>query len=97
MTQLDQVTQENATRADEGARAAADLSDQAEAVESVVDNLRALITRSHHTSRPRATLPRPAAAQQPRRLSAAPRIPMPGDSHAPAATPDAEDRHFTEF
>jgi methyl-accepting chemotaxis protein len=97
MTQLDQVTQENATRADEGARAAADLSDQAEAVESVVENLRSLITRVPHTTTPRAAIPRHTLAPQPRRLPSAPRIPMPGDKHAAAVTPDAEDRHFTDF
>jgi methyl-accepting chemotaxis protein len=97
MTQLDQVTQENATRADEGARAAADLSDQAEAVESIVENLRSLITRARHAAPPRAAAPRQTPAPQPRQLPSAPRIPMPGDKHAAAVTPDAEDRHFTDF
>jgi methyl-accepting chemotaxis protein len=101
MTQLDQITQENATRADEGARAAADLSNQAEAVEGVVETLRSLITQaSRHTSTPaaapRITPPRPTAPQ-PRRLSQAPRIPMPGDGRSAAVTPDAEDKHFTHF
>ena len=89
MTQLDQVTQENATRADEGARAAADLSDQAEAVEGVVENLRSLITRARHATSPRATPPRLTAAPQPRRLSPAPRIPMPDDSHSTTLAPYA--------
>ena len=97
MTQLDQVTQENATRADEGARASADLSDQAEAVEGVVENLRSLITRARHATSPRATPPRLTAAPQPRRLSPAPRIPMPDDSHSTTLAPDAEDKHFVEF
>ncbi|MDA1040359.1 MAG: methyl-accepting chemotaxis protein, partial [Planctomycetota bacterium] len=97
MTQLDQVTQENATRADEGARAAADLSDQAEAVESIVENLRSLIPRARHAAPPRAAAPRQTPAPQPRQLPSAPRIPMPGDKHAAAVTPDAEDRHFTDF
>jgi methyl-accepting chemotaxis protein len=101
MTQLDQITQENATRADEGARAAADLSNQAEAVEGVVETLRSLITRAHRHTGTRAPLARPAiprpTAPQPRRLSPAPRIPMPGDSRSMTVATDAEDKHFTHF
>jgi methyl-accepting chemotaxis protein len=103
MTQLDQVTQENATRADEGATAAGDLSGQAAAVRAHVERLRSVVApppgrraaaKPSGTSRPptarRVTASRPPAI-------VAPRIPMPGDSNAADPLDDAEDRHFKEF
>jgi len=94
MTQLDQVTQENAARADEGAGAAADLTTQAATVQEHVTRLRSLVVP------PRGGLPRPGGdvrrvqpaprlATKPKPVLPAPRIPMPGD--------DAEDRHFRDF
>jgi methyl-accepting chemotaxis protein len=98
IAQLDQVTQENAARAGEGATAAADLSGEAAAVRDHVDRLRSLVVpgrRAGHMPRP---APLPAA---PRRLPAPTpsplrRIPMPGDGE-PTAVADAEDRHFKDF
>jgi len=95
MTQLDQVTQENAARADEGAAAAADLTTQAASVKEYVTRLRSLVVPSRGGGRPGpATTPRPMqrpprVASKPRPALPAPRIPMPGD--------DAEDRHFRDF
>ena len=62
MTQLDQVTQENAARADEGATAAADLSTQTASVRANIERLRALVVPGlptpspapHPTSQPAA-------------------------------------------
>ncbi len=94
MTQLDQVTQENAARADEGAGAAADLTSQAATVQEHVTRLRALVVP------PRGGQPEPVAAARPAQAAPrlagkpqptlpAPRIPMPDD--------DAEDKHFRDF
>jgi methyl-accepting chemotaxis protein len=104
MTQLDQVTQENATRADEGASAAGDLSGQAAAVRTHVDRLRSVVTAARG---PAAGRTGAVASSQPKnraRLTAArppaivtPRIPMPGDTSAADPLHDAEDRHFKEF
>jgi methyl-accepting chemotaxis protein len=100
IAQLDQVTQENAARAGEGATAAADLSGEAAAVRAHVDRLRALVV----PARPATDMLRPAAfPTPPRRLPAPPtptpprRIPMPGDREPAAITSDAEDRHFKDF
>lgn len=96
MTQLDQVTQENAARADEGAAAAADLTTQAATVQEHVARLRSLVVpsgRSH--ARPTSAAmaaqspPRPRLVTKPKPALPAPRIPMPGD--------DAEDKHFRDF
>ncbi|MFM1905153.1 MAG: hypothetical protein RLZZ440_3053 [Planctomycetota bacterium] len=104
MTQLDQVTQENAARADEGAAAAGDLSSQATTVRANLERLRALVVPGRPaapTVRPtpaaatlsRSPAPRPA---RPAPLPA-PRIPMPGDGGLSAPGHDADDRHFTDF
>ena len=103
MMQLDQVTQENAARADEGAAAAGDLSTQAATVTADVNRLRRVVTTAHArtvAARPgvthrapkqaRVTAARPAAI-------AAPRIPLPGDTHLLDLPHDAEDKHFKEF
>jgi methyl-accepting chemotaxis protein len=104
MSQLDRVTQENATRAVHGATASTQLSSQARVMQENVTWLRSLVTGgrvpapaaglrrsagAHRTSRPPgARLP----ARGPR--PAAPRIPMPGDE---SRGHDAEDRHFRDF
>ncbi|MFM7035844.1 MAG: methyl-accepting chemotaxis protein [Planctomycetia bacterium] len=96
MAQLDQIAQDNAARADEGARAAADLSDQAVLMQEQVESLRGLVIRSRKSITPvRLPGPGPAVAPLPRLRAPAPRIPMPGDGDMAAA--DAEDRHFTSF
>ena len=103
MTQLDQVTHENATRADEGATAADDLSGQAAVVRGHVERLRRVVT----AGRGRKTPAKPAVASRPTTTTrhaasrvpavVAPRIPMPGDTTAARPLHDAEDRHFKEF
>ena len=103
MTQLDQVTHENATRAHEGATAAGDLSTQAAAVRSHVDRLRSIVTAGP-TPAPSA---KPAATRRPPvrpprdagRVTQVvpPRIPMPGDTAAATPLQDDEDRHFKDF
>ncbi len=101
MTQLDQVTRDNAARAGEGAAAAGDLSGQAATVREHVNCLRGLVVpgpaptskdlRVTHSHEPPAHAPTSVTSQ-------APRIPMPGD-RAPKTTihHDAEDRHFADF
>jgi len=97
MTQLDQVTQENAARADEGAASARDLADQAAAVRGHIEQLRGLVSTGKNAGgaavpRVPATSPvRPAAA--PQAALPAPRVPMPGDG----GLEDADDKHFREF
>ena len=102
MAQMDQVTQGNATGAQESAGAAEELSTQAHAMQQSVTRLRALVGGAD--TRTDAALAPPA----PRRLEAGPtatprslpagqrprteRIPMPRD----AAT-DPEDRDFADF
>jgi methyl-accepting chemotaxis protein len=100
MTQLDQVTRDNAARAGEGASAAGDLSEQAAAVREHVECLRALVVPE---TRP-AALPHHASAAPPvttpvaHAATSAPRIPMPGDTTSlRPGHQDAEDRHFTDF
>lgn len=103
MAQLDQVAQENAARADEGANAAADLTSQAANVRGIVDRLRALVVPGRgaanaNTGLPRVLAPPPGGSQARGQLrSAQRRIPMPGDDGSPAAIHDAEDRHFKDF
>jgi methyl-accepting chemotaxis protein len=96
MTQLDNVTQGNAVRAEQGASAVARLTSQAEVMREHVAWLHALVigggpaaaVRSGRVARS-AWLEPPAAPP-----AGAPRIPMPGDA---AAGEDADDRHFREF
>ncbi|MEO1992483.1 MAG: methyl-accepting chemotaxis protein, partial [Pirellulales bacterium] len=95
MTQLDTITQENANRAGDGARAAADLSDQADALENVVEKLRSLVT--HSRQQPGETNLRTPSFQRTIQPSAAPRIPMPGDDDADTGVSDTEDQNFTSF
>lgn len=104
MTQLDQVTQENAARADEGATAAGDLSGQAAAVRQHVERLRSLVTAGDRRAQPtKQALPSRTSTTTPRfsppstRVLPAPRIPMPGDAAAANPIHDAEDRHFKDF
>jgi methyl-accepting chemotaxis protein len=105
MTQLDQVTQENAARADAGAAAAGDLSSQAATVRANLERLRALVVPSRSSAEgarliaPPRTPPKAGQGLPSRRPAAlpAPRIPMPGDGGLRAAGHDAEDRHFTDF
>jgi len=95
MHQLDQVTQENAARADEGVAAAGDLTTQAADVRGHVEGLRALVVAGGTppaAARLPATAPLDPAASQ-RATLPAPRIPMPGD----AGLEDADDRHFRDF
>ncbi len=104
MTQLDQVTQENAARADEGAAAAGDLSTQAMIVRANLERLRALVVPGRKAAliptRPAAkpSVPKPARfpSGRPAAVPAA-RIPMPGDTGPVAGGHDAEDRHFADF
>ncbi len=101
MTQLDQVTRDNAARAGEGAAAAGDLSGHAATVRGNVDRLRGLVVPGHA----RAATPVPGVAREHARTHAqtsvtttpAPRIPMPGDNARHTASHDAEDRHFADF
>ncbi len=101
MTQLDQVTRDNAARAGEGAAAAGDLSEQASTVRCNVDRLRGLVvpgsatavTGAHPTTGKQAQSPRPKFGAP----TPAPRIPMPGDHATHATGHDAEDRHFADF
>jgi hypothetical protein len=104
MAQLDKVTQENASRAGQGASAATELSSQAGLMEENVARLRSLVSGgppaapaavpARRAVAPRATRPAPArsAAAAPRPVT--PRIPMPGDG---SRGDDAEDRHFRDF
>jgi methyl-accepting chemotaxis protein len=104
MSQLDRVTQENASRAGQGASAAAELSSQAGLMEESVARLRSMVsglrttapatvpTRRAGASRSARPAPaRPAAAAT---RPGTPRIPMPGDE---SRGDDAEDRHFRDF
>jgi methyl-accepting chemotaxis protein len=101
MTQLDQVTRDNAARAGEGASAAGDLSEQAAAVREHVECLRALVvpesrraTATHHVPEAFTTPTQVRTHPTP----SAPRIPMPGDTGPkPGVHHDAEDRHFADF
>jgi methyl-accepting chemotaxis protein len=93
IAQLDQVTQGNAARAEQGAGAAAALTGQAAAMHEQVAWLRSLVGGPHAgVPRPdhRPGPGRPAPASRP----PAPRIPMPGDA---TRGEDADDRHFREF
>jgi len=92
ITQLDQVTEGNASRAEQGAGAAAALTRQAAAMREHVAWLRSLVGGAAGGGRPADVEPpsRAAAAARP----PAPRIPMPGDA---ARGEDADDRHFREF
>ena len=107
MTQLDNVTRGIASRAEESASAAVELSGQAHLMQESVEFLRGFVA----SRRPRGTVTerKPAAlpAVEPtavRTLSGHPagapavpaslRIPMPGDA---GMHHDAEDRHFTNF
>jgi methyl-accepting chemotaxis protein len=104
MAQLDKVTQENASRAGQGASAATELSSQAGLMEENVARLRSLVSsRPAATAaavparRPgvsRATRPAPARSAAAAARPATPRIPMPGDE---SRGDDAEDRHFRDF
>jgi methyl-accepting chemotaxis protein len=104
MTQLDQVTQENAARAGEGAAAAGDLSAQASDVRAIMIRLRGLVVAGSPATPPRQRVAeRPTAPRRPAPTPArlpshpAPRIPMPDDGGLPKPSHDAEDRHFTDF
>lgn len=104
MTQLDQVTQENAARADEGAAAAGDLSNQATMVRANLERLRSLVVPGRTAaSIPTTPAARPAVSKSARfptgRPAAVPkaRIPMPGDTGPATGGHDAEDRHFADF
>jgi methyl-accepting chemotaxis protein len=97
MAQLDRVTQDNASRAGQGASAATELSSQAGLMEETVARLRALVS-GRRTAAPRAvSARRPGATRAARPAAtraATPRIPMPGDG---SRGDDAEDRHFRDF
>lgn len=103
MTQLDQVAQENAARADEGANAAAELTGQAAGVRAAVDRLRSLVVSgrgltAHVPNTPRLAVPSANHASARGLTRSSPQlIPMPGDQGSRPAIPDAEDRHFKDF
>ena len=84
MAQLDEITHRNADRAEEGASAAADLSDQAQSMRGQVASLRALVTPARPTSsaippsRPDRGLPIPTRPTPPR-------IPLPDDRRTTGA------------
>jgi methyl-accepting chemotaxis protein len=104
MAQLDKVTQENASRAGQGASAATELSSQAGLMEESVARLRSLVSSrpaataaavpARRAGASRTTRPAPARPGAPAARPATPRIPMPGDG---ARGDDAEDRHFRDF
>jgi len=103
INQLDQVAQENAARADEGAGAAADLTGQAAHVRGVVDRLRSLVVPGRRRIGSDSLPPRPPVTTSRRPPSPGPlspvphRIPMPGDESIRGSLADAEDRHFKDF
>jgi methyl-accepting chemotaxis protein len=98
MAQLDRVTQGNASRATQGAAAAAELTSQADAMRGHAGRLRALVSGTAAAlpvvrvdpdpARRPPLVPAPVPAPKPTR------IPMPGDA---AGGEDADDRHFREF
>ena len=110
MTQMDKVTQANASNAAETASAAEELNSQARSLQDLVLHLRALVGSAGATAppaavpaprpgRPRATPPRlPAAAARPARIRDARRpaghIPMPDHG---GAYDDGEDKNFRDF
>jgi methyl-accepting chemotaxis protein len=98
MAQLDRVTQGNASRATQGAAAAAELTSQADAMRGHAGRLRALVSGTAAAlpvvrvdpdpARRPPLVPAPVPAPKPTR------IPMPGDA---AGGEDADDRHFRDF
>jgi methyl-accepting chemotaxis protein len=109
MTEMDKVTQGNATSAEESASAAEELRAQALSMQGTVDLLRRLVGRQPaaigkatggRRASPTAIGTRPPAP--PRRapangLRARDRIPMPKDAAPATAAADHEDKHFTNF
>lgn len=100
MTQLDQVTRDNAAKASEGASAANDLSGETAVVREHIGHLRSLVVAGQAPAAPggqvaahQTTRPAPVA----RTAHAAPRIPMPGDHPPSSGAHDPEDRHFADF
>ena len=110
MTEMDKVTQGNATSAEESASAAEELRAQALSMQGTVDLLRRLVGRQPAATgkatggrrasptaigtRPPPALPRRAPANGMRSRD---RIPMPKDAAPATAAVDHEDKHFTNF
>ena len=109
MTQMDKVTQGNASSAEQTSSAAEELNSQAKLLQDNVERLRALIastSRSGATAAPpvgspRAPFPRPGASRE--FAAATPAEPVPagrgrGPSiEMPGDADSAEDRHFRNF
>ncbi|MFM7136230.1 MAG: methyl-accepting chemotaxis protein [Planctomycetota bacterium] len=93
MTQMDKVTQGNASSAQESAAAAEELNSQAHAMQETVRALRALVRRSSGGAAEPGAAPRPASRRAVAATRSRPRIAMPGD----VAGPDHEDRNFANF
>jgi len=102
MTQMDKVTQSNASSAEQSASAAEELKNQSLSMLESVLSLRSLVSREigHDDAGPRSggiAPGRRGPLTAPRRLPdmrpAAPRIQMPGDE----PSRDQDDRHFTNF
>jgi methyl-accepting chemotaxis protein len=88
VNQMDQVTQANASTAEEAASAAEELSAQAEAMQENVAALMALVTRTASPRSRVAAAPAVTAASAARNAAPAPRLasgaPKPADLHRPA-------------
>jgi methyl-accepting chemotaxis protein len=103
MTQMDKVTQSNASSAEQSASAAEELKNQSLSMLESVLSLRSLVSREtgHGDAPPPSGRMAPGRLRRPltasRALSdmrpAAPRIQMPGDE----PSRDQDDRHFTNF
>ena len=103
MTQMDKVTQGNASNAEESASAAEELNSQAHAMQDTVRLLRSLVRREsspfggavQRGPAPRGQLRRPAAAmvKLPEARRSMPQIQMPDDK----VPSDQDDRHFANF
>ena len=102
MTQMDKVTQSNASSAEQSASAAEELKNQSLSMLESVLSLRSLVSREtgHGDAPPPSGRMAPGRLRRPnasRALSdmrpAAPQIQMPGDQ----PTRDQDDRHFANF